>query len=322
MHARTTGIVFTFAIVLALGSGCNPDKNKLYFKPQQGAKRVVDMEVAMNTSITNVGTTMSFGNSTAYTFDLTVKQIDDSGTATFDAVIRSLSAEMTTPFSGRMPQIPGMPGTDDPFGMKAMQSALKTAEGQSFTVKVNKLGQVTEISGADAIAEKAAADYKMPEIAKLPMTAEDIFVATIGDQSMKNLMQAVFAARPDKKLNIGDTWQEKLSLGNAASEVNWDATYTLKERSSGTVSVENVGQVSLNPAGNFLKKFGDMPELKTEMSGQGTGTMRFDEASGWLVESTITANVPGNMSMTVPQMGSVSIPMDTSYKATVKSYPS
>ena len=48
MRVRNLGIGVLLAVAVVVGSGCNPDKNKLLFKPQAGVKRLVDTEEAMN----------------------------------------------------------------------------------------------------------------------------------------------------------------------------------------------------------------------------------------------------------------------------------
>ena len=64
MRVHMLGIVVVAVAIAVLGSGCNPDKNKLLFKPQPGAKRVVDSEVAMNFSLNLMGMSLAFGSST------------------------------------------------------------------------------------------------------------------------------------------------------------------------------------------------------------------------------------------------------------------
>ncbi len=329
MRVRIVGLTAVVLTAVILGSGCNPDKNKLLFKPQQGAKRTVDTEEAINMSIKMAGVSMGFGSSMNFTLDMTTQNVDEQGVATFDVAFKSLSMDVTgldAMMGGAMggpgaPKIPGMPTGDDPFGIKSMKTALKAAAGQSFTVKVNKLGEVTEINGADAIAEKASEGFKPPAMGAAG-TSKQVFVKMIGDDAMKKTMQSVFTSRPDKKLNAGDTWQDKITSGDAMATITQDATYTLKERAGGTVNVDIAAQMEFAPGADLMKQAAAMPGFKMEMSGQGTGTLQFDEASGWLVDRTSTANVPGNMTMKIPQMGDMSIPIEASYKMSVKSYPS
>ena len=330
MRVQKLAIAVTVIAVVTLGPGCNPDKNKLFFKPQQGAKRIVDAEEAMNVSMNVMGMSMSFGTSMEYTFDMTTNSIDELGNSTIDVAFKSVVYDMTgldamlggggTGVAG-MPAIPGMPKGDDPFGIKSLKAAMKSVEGQSFTVKVSKLGEVTEVSGADTIAEKASSMYKPPAIAG-PVSSKQVLTRAIGDEAMKKTMESIFNTRPDKKLNAGDTWQEKTTGGDAMVAMTQDTTMTVKERAGGMVNVESAAKIDITPAADMLKKMGEMPGFKMELSGQGSGTYKFDEATGWLVDGVATAKIPGSMSMSAPQMGNMSIPIEASYKMSVKSYPS
>lgn len=327
MRLRNLGFVALLAIAVVVGSGCNPDKNKLLFKPQAGAKRLVDTEEAMNMSMSLMGMSMNFGTAKEYTFEFAPKETDAAGVTTFDTTIKSVKFEMTG-LEGLMgglggpggPQIPGMPGGDDPFGIKSLKAAVKSAEGQSFTVKVDKLGEVTEVSGADAIADKASALYKAPALgAQVP--PKQVLKFHLGDNTMKYSMMGIFTARPDKKLNIGDTWQNKVNGGDNMAEVVGDATFTVKERANGTVTAESVSKVEIKPGPEMQQQMGKLPGFTMEMSGQGSGTAKFDEATGWLVDYVDIAKVPGKMSFPAGQMGNVSMNIEASYKVSYKSYP-
>jgi len=327
MRVRNSGIVALLAVAVVVGSGCNPDKNKLIFKPQADAKRLVDTEEAMNMSMSMMGMSMNFGTAKEYTFEFTPKETDAAGVTTFDATIKSVKFEMSG-LDGLMggmggpgvPQIPGMPAGDDPFGIKSLKAAVKSAEGQTFSVKVNKLGEVTEVSGANAIAEKASALYKAPAMAaKIP--AKQVLTNHLGDNTMKYSMMGIFTARPDKKLNIGDTWQNKFNGGDSMAEVVGDATFTVKERASGTVTADSVSKVEIKPGADLKQQMGSIPGFTMDMSGQGSGTAKFDEATGWLVEYVDIAKIPGKMSFPAGPMGNVSMDMETSYKVSYKSYP-
>ena len=70
---------------------------------------------------------------------MTTRSVDEQGNATFDVAYKTLVYEMTgldtmlgggMPGAGAagMPQVPGVPGGDDPFGTKAIKVALKTVE--------------------------------------------------------------------------------------------------------------------------------------------------------------------------------------------------
>lgn len=334
MRARALRIALGAVLVAILGAGCNPDKNKLLFKPQPNAKRTVDTEEAMNVSINLAGMNLGFGMSTESTFELTPKTVDDQGTATVEVACRSMGVEVTGldaltggglpggNFPGMPPRPAGAPANDDPFAMKAIKVALKAIEGETFSVKVNKLGEIVEVNGADAVAEKAAAAFKAPAGAP-PLQPKSEFRKLLGDDAMKRTLQNVFVARPDKKLNPGDSWQGRIESGNAMFEVARDTTLTVKGRNGGVVSVEAPAQTSVNLESGFVSQAGRaIPSLKIDISGQSTGTLSFEEQTGWLSESIATGQIPGTISAQIPQMGNFSTPVEVAYKMTVRNTPS
>ena len=105
------------------------------------------------------------------------------------------------------------------------------------------------------------------------------------------------------------------------AEVIGDATFTVKERANGTVTADSVSKVEIKPGADLKQQMGNIPGFTMEMSGQGSGTAKFDETTGWLVEYADMAKVPGKMSFPAGPMGNVSMDMETSYKVSYKSYP-
>lgn len=329
MRASKLAIVVAVAFAIVLGSGCNPDKNKLLFKPKQGEKRTVDTEAAINFSAKLMGLPLNFGTTSNSSFQMTTQSVDEAGIATIEVVLKSFSYDVTG-LDGMlgggmggagMPNMPGMPSGDDPFGMKATKAAIKSAEGQSFTVKVDRLGNVTEVSGANAIAEKAAGAFKAPSGA-FKINTRDVFTQTLGDAAMKTAMQLVFTKRPDQKLNAGDTWQEQSTTDNPLMQVQKDATYTVKERNGGSVNTESVAKVDFKPQAALMKQAGNAPGLKVDISGQGTGSLSFDEATGWVTNGKSSGQIPGKISMQMPQAGNMEIPVEVSYTTSIRSTPS
>jgi hypothetical protein len=323
MRVGKVCIALAMGIVVTLGSGCNPDKNKLLFKPQQDSKRNVDTYMAVNTSLNFLGMAMNFGSATIHTFETMTKSIDEAGTATIDVTIKSLNYEITgmdNMMGAGMPKVPGASENNDPLGMKSLTLALRAAEGQTFTTKVNKLGEVIEVTGANAIAEKASAEYKSPPVFGNKISPKEVFTRMIGDDAMRNILKLVFTQRPDTKLNVGDSWKENVTNNQAVVDIAMDATYTVKARSGGVVQVDNAAQIDIKPSADTLNQLGSRTSLTVDLTGQGTGTLKFDEATGWLVEAIANAQVPGSLSMSVPQMGNMSIPIDATYKVSVKSY--
>ena len=81
MRQRSAVIAIAVAALVVLGSGCNPDRNKLFFKPQTGAKRSVEVEDAMSYSMKAMGREIGFGLSRENAFDLETQSVEPDGSA-------------------------------------------------------------------------------------------------------------------------------------------------------------------------------------------------------------------------------------------------
>jgi len=326
MHVRLVGVTAAATLMLILGSGCNPDKNKLIFKPTPAAKLTVDTEEVYNLSMTAMGMSMGIGSSSENTFEMTAQTVDPAGVATIQAVIKSMEVDITgmeAMMGGGLPGIQaGIEKNDDPIGMKAMKEALKAAKDQSFTVKVDRFGKVLEVTGADEIAAKVAEAYKQPK-GLPPMPARSMFREIIGDKPMKEIMDSIFVSRPDLKLTNGKTWQGTFVRSNNATETAHDVTFTVRDRANGVVNIDTVAKVDVKPNAGLFAGAGPMADnIKFEVNGQGTGTLQIDEATGWVKDWSGSGTMPGNISVQVPEMGNMSMPIEISYKTSIKSFPS
>jgi hypothetical protein len=334
MHRSPLYLMALFSVLMApLLSGCNPDKNKLIFKPSPGSARMVDTEDAFNFSINMAGMSMGFGMSRDSTYRMTAESVAPDGVVTLNVTLESTTMDLSgldallggamggPQGASGMPAIPGLPSGDDPLGTKALKTAMDAAKGESFKVRVNRHGEIIEVSGADAIAEKVANAYKAP--GGLPAVEMKMNIRNmLGNQGMKNSLQQIFVAAPDKPLTAGSSWNTQLVNDSAGVPVTADTTITLKERANGFLTFDTALQLAFDMKSGPMKELLDNPNVKADMKGNGSGSLKFDEGTGWLVDSLSTGTVNGNISFQVPQGGgSFAIPIEVAYKGTVKTYP-
>lgn len=320
------------ALMAPLLAGCNPDKNKLLFKPAPGSARMIDTEDAFNFSVNLMGMSMGFGMSRESTFRMTTESVDPEGVVTLNVALESTTLDLSgldTLLGGAMggpqgapgmPAIPGMPTGDDPFGTKALKSAMSAAKGESFKVRVNRHGEIIDVTGADAIGEKVANEYKAP--VGLPAVEMKMNIRRmLGDEGMKNAMKQIFFPAPDKPLNAGSSWNTQLVNDGAGIPVTADTTITMKDRANGFLNFDTALQLNFDMKSGPMKELLDNPNVKTDMRGNGSGSLKFEEGTGWLVDGLSAGTVNGNISFQAPQGGgSLAIPIEVAYKGTVKTY--
>ena len=306
---------------LALLPSCNPDKNKLLFRPEVQGSRVVNTTEAVSFSMNIVGMDMTMGYSRDASYIMTVKSIDDTGDTTLDVTYDVMRFEVNGlegllgGFQG-MPNMPKLPGMDDPLGLKALKEALNALKGETFTVRVNRHGEVLKVTGADAIAKKVTDGLKGPARGPAAGMGEGL-VKGLGDEGTLAAMKSIFLVTPDKALNAGDSWQETLERDDLAVPMQADTAITVRERSQGTLTLDLVSKYTLDLSSGPLKETFAGAKGSTSITGQGSGVLSFEEATGWLREGVTTGKVSGSLS---PVEG-VQFPINASFKTEVHSYP-
>lgn len=315
---RVAWVLGSILCVAILLNGCgNPDKNKLMFKPEVNAARTVNVSNASNSSMSLMGMSMTIGYTDQKTYIMTPTAVSDTGDVTLTVTYDFVKAEMTgmdAMMGGA--GMPNMPGMDDMFGMKAMQKALDTLKGQSFTVQVSKLGEVLRVEGADAIAEKVADAYEGP--AHLPGAEMKSSIRDgYGDASMQEQMKRIFLKVPDKALNAGDSWEENLSTENMEVPVDITSTLTVGERNAGVLPFTIANQMSVDFSKGPMGKALASGNASATLTGQGSGTAEFEEATGWVRSYVTTGKASGNISAP----GGMSIPIEISTKTEITSFP-
>jgi hypothetical protein len=299
-----------------LFNGCgDPDKNKLIFKPEVNAARTVNVSNAANTSMSPMGMNMTIGTSDERTYIMTPTAVGDTGDVTVEVMYDFVKTEMTGMEGLMGGAVQNLPGMDDLFGMKAMQKALDTLKGQTFTMQVSRFGEVLNVNGADAIAGKLADAYDGP--AHIPATEMKSSIREeYGDAAMLQQMKLVFLKSPDKALNAGDTWEEKTTINNMEMPVEVTSTLTVGERNAGILPLNIANQFSVDFSNGPMGKVIASGNASSTLSGQGSGTAEFEEATGWPRTYVTTGKASGNISM--PGVGSM--PLEVSTKTEITSF--
>lgn len=302
--------------VTMLFNGCgDPDKNKLIFKPEVNAARTVNVSNAANTSMSLMGMNMAIGVSDERTYIMTPTAVGDTGDVTMDVTYDYVKTEMTGMEGLMGGAAQNLPGMDDLFGMKAMQKALDTLKGQTFTMQVSRFGEVLNVDGADAIAGKLADAYEGP--AHIPAAEMKSSIRNgYGDAAMLQNMKLVFLKSPDKALNAGDTWEEKTTVENMEMPVEIASTLTVGERNAGILPLTITNQMSVDFSKGPMGKAIASGNADSTLSGQGSGTAEFEESTGWPRSYVMTGKASGNIA--IPGAGS--IPLELATKTEITSF--
>jgi hypothetical protein len=105
----------------------------------------------------------------------------------------------------------------------------------------------------------------------------DLKGITDNDEVANNLNSgAQFAAYPDAKVSVGDTWEKEI-YANESSDKKFHAKYTLLKLSGKQATIDIDGTITANST----------DEMDLKMNGSLKGEMVVDVKTGWLIESKI-----------------------------------
>lgn len=305
----------TLSLAILITACGNPDKNKLLFRPELNTQRAVSSSQATNVVVKMMGMDMNFSSTSDISYVMTPKSVDEAGVVTLEVAYESARIQVTGMESmmQNVPNMPKVPGMDDLYGAKAVQKALDTINGETFTARVSRQGEVLAVEGADAIADKLATACKPP--AHIPADVmKERLKDEFGNEGVKEYLEGAFIKAPDKALNPGDTWQE--TEDRQEKGLHSEETYTVRERVGGSVALDLVAQYTMDAS--KMPGLGQMSGSggNSELKGQGSGTIKVDDLTGWVLEGVSTGKVSGTAA---PAPG-MQVPLEISSKYEVHSY--
>lgn len=158
--------------------------------------------------------------------------------------------------------------TDDPDNPAT--KAFGAMVGTALTFHLAPNGEVIKIEGADELAKRLAIN--------LP-GGEDALKKQL--ENTKSQLGQIFATFPDKPVGIGDTWITMFETSPGPQmKMAVHATYTLAERRDGKAIIEVSGKIS---------------DMESGLSGNMSGSIRVDEATGWTEIGNLVMTIKGNV---------------------------
>jgi hypothetical protein len=196
-----------------------------------------------------------------------------------------------------------------------MDTILKEIEGSTVKVTLNDQYQFQKLEGADEIITKAG------DKAQLPPQAAPLIKNLVMGTLLKPTERVFGFKLPDKAVNKGDKWSQKLSsplgvLGKTTVVHN----YTYEGGADGKEKIDIVPSISFSPEDNkdggglgglTVKK----ADLKAEKA---KGTVLFDNAAGKLAQNDMAMRLKGTITISaMNQDFPLDIDIDTDNKTKV-----
>ncbi len=289
------GLVILLSVI-SVGSDCLAgagDKIDLKLNLTAGQKFGSKTIVSQKVSQTMNGQAITSAQDITIEVISEVLSVDAENIATVKMTYESFRAKGSVSSPGGSFEYDSDNPTADPNNPQAamMSQMFNRMKGVEFVMKLSDKGQIVDVEGFDEMLEKMFSVMEDPEQAKAMI---DMMKNIMSEDKLKEMNSEMFATFPDGAVGIGDMWDNIISVGGAGMPIDIDTTYMLKERKDG---VAVLGVTSKMDMGNEDSKLIEVEGMKMNMQLTGTqnGTMKIDEATGWVIGGETTMNFSGSV---------------------------
>lgn len=267
----TFSLLLTLVVMACSGGKTAGEKVELRLRPEQGKTYTVAMEVNSESKV------MGMSNNTVMNMEMamTADEVTDEQSifsTTYDRMAMSMESPM-----GSM-----MYDSDDPEGASGMMGEMmkpafdKLLEA-NLTITFNEQGEVIASKGMEELFSD------MPGM------------ESVGDQvNAADQFGAATAVFPDYAVGVGDSWEKEIT-NSSSVPILMRATYTVKEITASEVQIGLLGTIAKAEGENAVAAMAQLEDI----TGDFTGDIVVDRASGW----TKTAVITQNMQMKMTQQG-------------------
>lgn len=286
---RTLLVVGILALVagMLLSCGGGIKKLDLQLRLEQGKTYGTKMVADQTITQTIQGQTQDIQQTIGMAYTYKVTKVESDGSALVDAVYEWILYSQDGPM-GKSEYDSSKPPATIPDAAVGYAALL----GQGFSMKLTPLGEVADIQGVDAMLSSILDALNVPEGSARDAVQETL-EAQFGEEALAESFEKATAIYPDKSLSAGDSWSKRLTLATGMPMII-DNTWTLKSRKDGVAFVDVKSTIAPNPDAEPLEISG--MSVSYEVSGDQTGTLELDEATGWPLRSHMTQNLSGQIS--------------------------
>jgi len=172
--------------------------------------------------------------------------------------------------------------------------------GRGFGCKLDRLGGVVELSGADEMVAAVVATLPLPNERAKTEVGRSISVY-FGAEATKEMLSDLLGGRPKEAVAPGGTWTTSSEPGG--SPVITESTWTLKEVRAGIAVLETTSKVSPDPKAAPVRD--GIFSVKMTLSGEQKGTIEIDLETGLPLKGRFERDVSGDIQVTDTTKGVV-----------------
>lgn len=202
---------------------------------------------------------------------------------------------------------------------EVMDKVMKGMIGIPFKVKMDKHGNIKEVTGVeemfgkafDAVAEK---DKSIDPQSKATAMAQ--LRQSYGSEAFKSNFETFMNIYPEEPVKVNDTWNKNIAL-NTTVTGTFDVEYKLNEIVADQYLVSADGTFTTDSSG--YRKMNGM-DMNYNMTGTYKAELKLNKATGWIEDATINQVIDGtvNVKATEQMPDGLSIPMKLKTTSTIK----
>jgi hypothetical protein len=282
----TVSLLVFWAVILILQppiqAGNEQVTLKERFKAGQSFKAVDQLDLQVQIEAAEITTKIKITSGLGYRY--TVKRVAAKGGMTVGMAVYSIFNEMpgetgqNTYFDSTDPLM--LPKFNDLFSVNLV--------GQEIEMEIEPGGRVGNVKFSDAFLDRVLRYSKKD---KTPLTKEQLqeqVLQSFGDRIAKpenSLEQGVFPGRP---VAVGESWNKQIKLENNGLNLDFQVTYTLKQRLDGIALITVTAKLD-----GIKSESGDGTYEYRNLTGWLKGMIAVIETCGWMRDFDIKFGIDG-----------------------------
>jgi hypothetical protein len=139
---------------------------------------------------------------------------------------------------------PPIDSTLDATGMNdLLRRVFASMQGRSFTMKVNRQGEVVEVSGVEALVHAITDSLSAGKDPSQKQQMESALASQFSDENIKSQFNPVFNIFPGKPVKLGDSW-EKSFVTSGTMAAKYATRYEVKKIEGSVVTLNAKTKIS------------------------------------------------------------------------------
>jgi hypothetical protein len=285
-----SGVIVTGLLVSL--TACNSGL-ALYIDVEKGDNYNYHLVSKTTTSMDANGQKVKTVQDTTTDFGITVEDKDEEGNMNLKYTYDALQVEMDA--NGTKMSFDSKKQSED----NPLSTVYGAIIGKTFNCKMNKYGEVQEISGIDEMMNSILDETQVkddPNAEALKEQIKNTLNESFGDEAIKSSIQQSTMIYPKGTVKAGDSWETSYDM-KLLGNTNVKSKYTLDKLEGEIAYVTMTADMSFGD-GESTKVMGI--DMKPDLKGTITGNLKINKNNGFLCDGTMKLEMKGSMGYTDP----------------------